>query len=133
MHKEAMLYETMEDKKVHCFLCRHHCKIVDSRFGFCNVRQNIDGRLYTHAYGEVVAAHVDPIEKKPLYHFLPGTFSFSIAAKGCNFRCGFCQNWQISQVSEENATNPMEHPFSPEDIVKTALKEDCRSISYTYT
>jgi len=110
MMKEAMLYKTLPEKKVSCFLCNHRCDIVDLKFGTCGVRQNREGKLYTHVYGEVIAAHVDPIEKKPLYHFLPGTTSFSIATIGCNFRCPFCQNWQISQASY-----------------------GCQSISYTYT
>ena len=99
--KEAMLYQKEENGKVHCFLCSHHCRISDGKFGFCKVRQNIDGTLYTHSYGKLIAQQVDPIEKKPLYHFYPGTESFSIATKGCNFTCGFCQNWQISQTAKE--------------------------------
>jgi len=78
MLKEAMLYETFEDRKVHCYLCHHDCRIPESKFGFCNVRQNIKGTVYTHTYGKAVAANTDPIEKKPLYHFLPGTLSFRL-------------------------------------------------------
>jgi len=133
MKKEALLYEKLEDKLVHCFLCSHHCKIVDKKFGFCGARQNIDGVLYTHVYGEVITSHVDPIEKKPLYHFLPDSFSFSIATIGCNFHCGFCQNWEISQISFRDGANLGYEAFSPEDIVKAAIKHNCRSISYTYT
>jgi len=92
MIKKAMLYEGFGEKKVHCFLCHHHCRIADSKFGVCGVRENREGTLYTHAYGEVISANIDPIEKKPLYHFLPGTISFSIATAGCNLRSGFCQN-----------------------------------------
>ncbi|HNR52861.1 MAG TPA: radical SAM protein, partial [Deltaproteobacteria bacterium] len=99
MIREAMLYEREEGQKVRCRLCSHRCRISEDHFGFCGVRQNRDGILYTHVYGEVIAAQVDPIEKKPLYHFLPGTDSYSIATIGCNFRCDFCQNWSISQVS----------------------------------
>ena len=146
--KEALLYEKLDERIVHCYLCAHHCKIADKKFGFCGVRQNIDGILYTHAYGKVIAAAVDPIEKKPLYHFLPGSFSFSIATIGCNFHCGFCQNWQISQQtvtghfpSELKGSSPKESvPFSdigkdfpPKEIVKAALENKCKSISYTYT
>lgn len=130
--KEALLYEKLENKLVRCFLCSHHCRIADKKYGFCGVRQNLEGALYTHAYGKVIAAHVDPIEKKPLYHFLPGSLSFSIATIGCNFRCGFCQNWQISQASFRNGDYGGED-FLPQDIVKTAIKNKCRSISYTYT
>ncbi|MFW5810080.1 MAG: AmmeMemoRadiSam system radical SAM enzyme, partial [Thermodesulfobacteriota bacterium] len=101
-------------------------------FGVCRVRQNRDGMLYTHVYGETIAANIDPIEKKPLYHFLPGSSSFSIATKGCNFQCGFCQNWQISQTSKDGS-DLAGRPFSPADIVNRAKGEDCQSIAYTYT
>lgn len=131
--KEAMLYRTIGGKKVHCYLCNHHCEIPDTKFGFCGMRQNKGGTLYTHAYGEVVSAHVDPIEKKPLYHFLPGTKSFSIATMGCNFRCGFCQNWQISQVSKKKKATLSGYELLPGDIVKKAQEHGCQSISYTYT
>jgi pyruvate formate lyase activating enzyme len=133
MLREAMLYEMLEDQKVHCYLCHHDCRIPESKFGFCSVRQNLKGKLYTHAYGKAVAANTDPIEKKPLYHFLPGTLSFSVATAGCNFRCSFCQNWQISQVSERNAPKLPGKELSPEDIVCQAKQEQCRSIAYTYT
>jgi len=132
MKKEALLYEKIENKMVHCHLCNHHCKIAETKFGFCGVRQNIGGALYTHAYGKVIASHIDPIEKKPLYHFLPGSHSFSVATRGCNFRCGFCQNWEISQSSFRDGGLEGED-FPPEDIVKVALKNKCQSISYTYT
>lgn len=130
--KEALLYEKLDEKTVHCYLCSHHCRIKSAEFGFCGVRQNIDGTLYTYAYTRQVAMHVDPIEKKPLYHFLPGSFSFSIAAPGCNFRCGFCQNWEISQRSFRSNKPEGEETF-PEDIVGLALENGCKSISYTYT
>jgi len=133
MSKEAMLYESLGEKKVHCFLCSHHCKIADSEFGFCGVRQNQGGKLYTHAYGKLIAAHIDPIEKKPLYHFLPGSRAFSVATAGCNFHCGFCQNWQISQVEtgKKLVTGSLE--AAPEEIAKKAEEAGCRSIAYTYT
>jgi len=133
MIKEAMLYRSLEEGKVECFLCSHCCLIQPSKFGVCGVRENREGKLYTHVYGEVIAAHIDPIEKKPLYHFLPGTISFSIATVGCNFRCPFCQNWQISQVKKKDKTKSGEGQLSPENIVKEAKRQRCRSISYTYT
>jgi pyruvate formate lyase activating enzyme len=134
MKKEALLYEKLENKLVHCYLCSHHCRIINKKFGFCGVRQNIDGVLYTHVYGEVIAAHVDPIEKKPLYHFLPGSRSFSVATVGCNFHCGFCQNWEISQSSiRDGSYSPDSRNFTSTQIVKQAFKNDCKSISYTYT
>lgn len=133
MLKEALLYKKLSDKKVSCFLCSHHCLISDGDFGICQVRQNKGGTLYTYAYGEVIAAHIDPIEKKPIFHILPGTRSFSVAASGCNFRCGFCQNWQISQVKEARNLGLKSQPMAPQDIVKYALESKCASISYTYT
>lgn len=133
MIKEAMLYRSLDEGKVECFLCAHRCQIQPLKFGVCGVRENREGKLYTHVYGEVIAAHIDPIEKKPLYHFLPGTTSFSIATVGCNFRCPFCQNWQISQVKKKDKTTAGEGQLSPENIVKEARRQRCRSISYTYT
>lgn len=133
MGKEAMLYEAVDGKKVNCLLCNHRCRIANSRFGFCNVRENRDGFLYTHAYGRAIAVHIDPIEKKPLYHFLPGSSSFSIGAAGCNFQCGFCQNWQISQITKKEEPNLRGYELAPEEIVAMAQEGKCQSISYTYT
>ena len=131
--KEALFYEKLAENTVHCFLCAHHCRISDQHFGFCGVRQNLGGKLYTYAYGKVIAAHVDPIEKKPLYHFLPGSSSFSVATIGCNFRCVFCQNWEISQASFRDGDVLGGSRLSPEAVISEALKYKCRSISYTYT
>ncbi|MGA2774885.1 MAG: AmmeMemoRadiSam system radical SAM enzyme [Candidatus Omnitrophota bacterium] len=128
--KEALLYEKIGKGLVRCYLCAHFCRIREKGFGFCGVRQNIAGELFTYSYGKVVASYVDPVEKKPLYHFFPGSLSFSIAAAGCNFRCGFCQNWQISQAPDIGA---QAKEVSPKEIVKAALDSECRSISYTYT
>ena len=130
--QEAMFYNKVEGKEAQCYLCAHNCKIALGQFGFCGVRQNIQGVLNTLVYAEVIAANVDPIEKKPLYHFLPGSMSFSIATKGCNFRCGFCQNWQISQVSGQDNAREV-YKLMPERIVEEAKKNHCQSISYTYT
>jgi len=132
MTQEAMFYNKVEGKEAQCYLCAHNCKIALGQFGFCGVRQNIQGVLNTLVYAEVIAANVDPIEKKPLYHFLPGSMSFSIATKGCNFRCGFCQNWQISQASGQNKAREV-YKMIPERIVEEAKKNHCQSISYTYT
>ena len=133
MLKEAFLYKKLPDNKASCFLCAHHCLISDGHFGICQVRQNKGGRLYTLAYGSVAAANVDPIEKKPIFHMLPGSKSFSIATVGCNFRCGFCQNWQISQKKEADALGVNSQAMAPEEIVAGALRTKCKSISYTYT
>lgn len=133
MFKEAMLYRTIEENKVYCYLCNHHCKISDKSFGICGMRENRGGKLFTYAYGEVIAAHVDPVEKKPIFHLLPGSFSFSIATAGCNFRCGFCQNWQISQLSKKKDLPIEGTAILPDEIVKLAQAKECQSISYTYT
>ena len=132
MKNDALLYENYKDNILHCFLCSHHCKIADGKIGFCGVRQNIGGALYTLVYGDIIARHVDPIEKKPLYHFLPGSHSYSIATIGCNFRCGFCQNWQISQARKKDRISSGSFT-SPEKVVEEALANACCSISYTYT
>ena len=129
--KEALLYEKLKDCEVHCFLCAHQCRIANKGFGFCQVRQNIDGVLYTLVYGKVAAVNVDPIEKKPLYHFLPGSNSFSFSTIGCNFRCGFCQNWELSQQKARGGFYEKMTP--PETLVAEALRSGCKSISYTYT
>lgn len=132
MH-EAILYERAEDDQVRCNLCAHRCLIREGHYGICGVRQNIRGLLYTRVYGRPVAQHLDPIEKKPLYHFLPGSLSYSIATIGCNFRCGFCQNWQISQVRLSEAPGIPGSEESPDRIVEHALASSARSIAYTYT
>ncbi len=131
--KPAMLFEQIEDKKVLCRLCHHMCRISDQKSGRCNVRQNMDGRLYTLAYGRAVASHIDPIEKKPLYHFLPSSLTYSIGTAGCNFKCSFCQNWQISQAVKKKDQSLPGIPMSPEQIVAAAVENNCRSIAYTYT
>lgn len=133
MIKEAMLYRSAGDKKVSCVLCHHNCQIAPGKSGICGVRQNREGKLFTRVYGDIIAAHVDPIEKKPLYHFLPGTPSFSVATIGCNFRCPFCQNWQISQASKGKEFLNHGQQFSPQDVVHSAMKHRCQSIAYTYT
>jgi len=129
--KEALLYIPLDNLAVRCRLCAHSCKIGEGKFGFCGVRQNIGGILYANNYGKIVAANVDPVEKKPLYHFLPGTKTFSIASAGCNFRCGFCQNWQISQTNYIDQN--LKKEVSAAQIVRLAQQHGCRSIAYTYT
>ena len=126
------MYEKLDGNNVRCNLCAHQCKIASGKFGICGVRKNNDGKLFTYVYGDVIASHVDPIEKKPLYHFLPGTFSYSIATIGCNFKCSFCQNWKISQASKRGS-DVSGYDLKPEEIVREAKKNRCKSISYTYT
>jgi len=130
--KEAMFYEKLDEKKVRCFLCSHHCTIKEGKRGICHVRKNIDGTLYSLVYGKVISMHIDPIEKKPLFHFLPSSTSFSIATAGCNFRCQHCQNFEISQYPMEHEDIPGQ-TVTPEDIVEAAARNGCESISYTYT
>jgi pyruvate formate lyase activating enzyme len=133
MQKEAMLYRVEEEGRVACELCHHRCRIAPSASGICGVRRNQEGKLFTQVYGEVIAAHIDPIEKKPLFHFLPGSISLSMATIGCNFRCPFCQNWQISQDSKRREPDFSGRKLEPQEIVSTAQRQKCLSISYTYT
>ena len=129
---EAMLYEPGEGGEVQCKLCGHECVIAPGKTGICRVRENVGGKLVSLNYDALVAVHVDPIEKKPLFHFLPGTHSLSIAAAGCNFQCGFCQNWQISQAPRTGRIVGGQ-AIPPAEIVDTAERNNCASISYTYT
>lgn len=131
MH-EAQFWEALDSKKVHCHLCRFHCVIAEGRRGRCGVRENQDGILYSLVYGRSIAAQVDPIEKKPLFHFFPGSRSLSVATVGCNFRCLHCQNADISQWPHERS-NIAGSPLSPEQIVANAVEQGCVSIAYTYT
>lgn len=129
----AVLWEPSgKDKAVRCRLCNWRCTIAEGKLGRCQVRKNAGGVLYSLNYDKVCSANPDPIEKKPLYHFQPGSRSFSIAAPGCNFRCEFCQNWQISQAAIEEGRIDGE-AVSPELIVEAAVRSGCRSIAYTYT
>jgi pyruvate formate lyase activating enzyme len=122
----------LESKAVQCQLCEHRCIIKDGSKGICQVRENVNGELITLVYGNLIAEHADPIEKKPLYHFLPGSKAYSVATPGCNFRCNWCQNWQISQMPKE-MNMPSVVRIKPETIVKRALSSGCKSIAYTYT
>jgi len=128
--KEAMYYEKLDGKIVQCQLCPRRCVITDKKRGFCGVRENRDGILYSLVYGKPCAVHIDPIEKKPLFHVLPGTTSFSIATVGCNLRCKFCQNWQISQAKPGEVKT---YSLSPQELVKKAKEAGSESIAYTYT
>ncbi len=130
-YKEAVLWQQLEGRKVNCHLCHWRGVIGPNTFGRCGVRKNIDGVLYSLNYDKVCAANSDPIEKKPLFHFQPGSRSFSVAAPGCNFRCVFCQNWQISQAPLEQLIEGA--AFSPHKIVDAAIKAGCKNIAYTYT
>ncbi len=130
--KEAMFYRKLDDKKVHCFLCSQHCRIDPGERGKCGVRENRDGTLMTLVYGLLIGENIDPIEKKPLYHFHPGSQSYSIATAGCNFRCLFCQNADISQAPREYK-RIFGHDVAAAEVVARAARRNCASISYTYT
>jgi pyruvate formate lyase activating enzyme len=130
---EAYLYESLEDNKVKCNLCSHRCIIKEGRRGICSVRENRSGILKTLVYGKVIARHIDPIEKKPLFHFLPGSLSYSIATVGCNFKCRFCQNADIAQMPSDHKGVIVGDTYTPEEVVDAAERGGCRSISYTYT
>ena len=130
--KEAMLYESLADKRVRCNLCAHRCLIADGRRGICAVRENRGGKLFSLVYGRLISHNVDPVEKKPLFHFYPGSSAFSVATMGCNFSCRWCQNWEISQLPREQDLIRGEEA-SPEEIVAAARRSGCRMLSYTYT
>ncbi len=133
MSKEALFYtKTGQGSTVQCFLCPHRCVIKEGKRGICGVRQNESGRLLSLVYGKVVACNVDPIEKKPLFHFQPGSTSLSIATVGCNFQCLHCQNHDISQLPSSQG-RIAGRDATVRDIVATACRERCTSISYTYT
>jgi len=126
---EARHYEKLPHKKIRCTLCPRKCVIDDQERGYCGVRENRGGVYYTLVYGKPCTWHIDPIEKKPLFHFLPGTRAFSISTVGCNIECKFCQNWQISQIRPEQF---LEYIASPQEIARAADATGCASIAYTY-
>ncbi|MGZ5521170.1 MAG: AmmeMemoRadiSam system radical SAM enzyme [Halobacteriota archaeon] len=129
MIKDAMLWEPIADEGVHCFVCAHECKIKKWDRGICHVRQNLDGKLATLIYAEVSSMNVDPIEKKPLFHFYPGSKVFSLGSVSCNFKCEHCQNYDISfaEAGELGTTEVL-----PERSVQLALERNCRGIAWTY-
>ena len=130
--KLSSYYKKLANRAVRCTLCRHRCIIREGESGICRVRVNKEGKLYSLVYGYPIALHIDPIEKKPLFHFLPGSNALSIATVGCNFRCKFCQNWDISQLPRDY--NRVEgYKVSPEEVVGAALRSGSTIISYTYT
>ncbi|MBW1676705.1 MAG: AmmeMemoRadiSam system radical SAM enzyme [Deltaproteobacteria bacterium] len=131
--KEAMLYTPLPGGDVRCNLCNHRCKIKEGKKGICGVRENRDGKLYSLVYGKIVAEHIDPIEKKPLFNFLPGSRAFSIATVGCNFHCKHCQNFHISQYPHEHRGEIIGQDRTPEEIVVAAKDAGCETIAYTYT
>jgi len=131
MH-EAMFYQARKDGTVACNLCHHNCHIKEGKRGICGVRENRNGKLYSLVYGRLVAENVDPIEKKPMFQFLPGSRSYSISTVGCNFHCRHCQNFNISQYPHLHGGDINGRERTPESVVAEAVKADCASISYTY-
>jgi len=128
--KEAMYYNKLEENKIKCKLCNHFCVISEGKRGICRVRENRRGKLYSLVYGYAAADNIDPIEKKPLFHFYPGSSSYSVSTVGCNFSCLHCQNWSISQVDSGEIFG---REISPKKIVNNAIAGRCKSIAYTYT
>lgn len=129
---EAMFYEKLGNGKVKCGLCRHHCIIDEGKKGICRVRQNNRGTLYSLVYRKLISENIDPIEKKPFFHFYPGSTAFSVATMGCNFRCMNCQNYEISQLPKDQDQIAGED-LAPETIVDDTINHHCKSIAYTYT
>jgi len=127
--KLASHFTSLEGGEIQCALCPRHCRVPEGKRGFCRVRENRGGKYYSLVYGNPCAVHLDPIEKKPFFHVLPGTASFSLATSGCNFQCKFCQNWEISQASPEDLYN---YDLPPELAVKKAKEMKARSVAYTY-
>jgi pyruvate formate lyase activating enzyme len=127
---ECRYYKRLEDGRVECTLCPHRCRIAEGRTGVCRSRRNLGGVLFSEVYGKPCSLAIDPIEKKPLYHFHPGTTCLSLACTGCNFRCLNCQNHDISQVSPADVSH---YELSPEDVVTLCQKHHCPGIAYTYT
>lgn len=130
--KETLFYKKLKNKSVRCETCNHRCLISEGKRGVCGARENRDGKLVSLVYGKTIAENIDPIEKKPLFHFLPNTFSYSIATVGCNLRCLFCQNWEISQWPKSKK-QIIGESLTPKSIVENTQKFGCQSIAYTYT
>lgn len=127
--KEGFLFEQLDDDRAKCLICNQYCVLSEGKIGKCRVHRNKGGKLYTDVYGMLISSAVDPIEKKPLFHFKPGTFALSIATPGCNFSCLFCQNYTISQETDIALTRYT----PPEDVVNQAVSYSIPSISYTYS
>lgn len=129
---EAQCYEKRPDTKVRCTLCAHRCSIANNQRGLCGVRENRDGTLFSLNYGKIIAEQVDPIEKKPLFHFFPGSKAYSVGTVGCNFHCRHCQNADISQYPQEHHGAIVGKTRTPRELVARALETGCKSIAYTY-
>lgn len=133
MSMKTLVYKTLENSVTECGICNHFCRIEDGKRGICGVRENRQGVLHSLVFPKVVARSIDPVEKKPLYHVKPGSFSYSVATEGCNFKCDFCQNSDIAQMPSEKGRLIRGAEITPEQIVAQALHAKCMSIAYTYT
>jgi len=132
MKREALLYDKLEKDKVQCKVCMKRCIIADGKRGFCNTRKNEGGKLYTLIYGDIASGWPDTIEKKPLYHFYPGSYAYSIGTLGCNFRCKHCQNWDISHADPESGTRRGTEYVPPEKLINLAKANRCQGVAFTY-
>ncbi len=130
---ETLVYEKLDKDRVRCGICNHFCIIDKGRRGICNVRENQEGRLITLVHGRIIARGVDPVEKKPIFHLMPGSLAYSVATVGCNFRCSFCQNADIAQMPTDRNGLIQGVEMSPKQIVDAAIQNGCASIAYTYT
>ena len=128
--KEVMFYKKLADLKIECGICPKNCRIADLERGYCGNKENRGGTYYTLVHSRPCAVHTDPIEKKPFFHCLPSSFSFSIATAGCNFECRFCQNWNMAQYRPEQVDSVF---MPPETVAKLAKEQDCKTIAYTYS
>lgn len=128
-----VLWDKINNKLIKCLACCHYCKINQGKTGICGVRKNVGGKLKLLVDGKTTGVAVDPIEKKPLYHFMPGSKALSFGTFGCNFSCRFCQNWHISQTNKGNEKIiDQSQEYSPKTLVEMALRLGCESIAYTY-
>lgn len=130
--REALLYEPLDEGRVRCNICLRRCYIAAGRVGYCRTKINIKGKLYTTIYGVVSSVAADPIEKKPVYHYKPGSMCFSVGSLGCNFRCVFCQNWQIAFADAVDPSGLCESEVWPENLIKVAQDRHCQGIAWTY-
>ena len=143
--RRASLWKPLSQQRVHCRLCSHYCIVPEGRSGRCGVRHNKGGTLYTLVHDRVAALHVDPVEKKPLFHYLPGTATLSLGTVGCNFTCGFCQNWSLSTAAhDDGVSSPATvtyvpprsipgHQVTPQVLVEEAVSCGAASIAFTYS
>jgi len=130
--RETLLQEKLEGDRARCNICQRRCSIPPGKAGYCMTKINLGGKVYTTIYGVISSAAADPIEKKPVFHYMPGSLCYSVGSLGCNFRCVFCQNWQISFADAVQPTGMCQYSFSPEDLVTSARETGCEGVAWTY-